>query len=65
MTRDAPIDGLDRSGGSYRVRSPQAGDAIGSALRDAYREQLALPSDMAALLRKIGPRPATTRDIGN
>lgn len=38
---------------SYVVGTPRASDALGSALRDAYRRDAALPEDLAQLLRQL------------
>jgi len=38
---------------AYRVESPQASDAIGSALRDAFAREMGLPDDMAVKLARL------------
>ena len=50
------------SEGGYRVQLPRTCDAMGVVLRDAYERDLGIPDDMMLLLRKMGNRPATTRD---
>ncbi|MDF7775745.1 hypothetical protein P1X14_10850 [Sphingomonas sp. AOB5] len=44
------------------MQAPRQGDAIGLALRDAYEQDLGLPEDMAAMLRRLNG--ATTRQYG-
>lgn len=36
------------------MEAPRAGDAIGSALRNAFDRDAGLPDDMAALLSQLG-----------
>jgi hypothetical protein len=38
---------------AYRVEAPRASDAIGTALRDAYTREPALPEDMTAILHRL------------
>lgn len=63
MGQRAPIGAENASGSGYEVELPRESDAIGCVLRDAYARDLGLPDDMLALLRKMGSRPATSRDF--
>lgn len=54
MTRPLHLDQPGTARPGVRVRAPQAGDAIGEALRDAFGcRHPSLPDDMSALLRRI------------
>tara|TARA_Y100000815_G_scaffold271851_1_gene299355 strand:- start:2026 stop:2217 length:192 start_codon:yes stop_codon:yes gene_type:complete len=53
MNRTPSRSATAAASSGYRVEAPRAGDAIGLALRDAYDNDLGLPDDMAALLRRL------------
>jgi len=48
-----PGSAAEANNPTYRVEAPRASDAIGSALRNAFRDECGLPDDMAALLRQL------------
>ena len=56
MCFSAMVNALTQPKSAYVVERPRAGDAIGSALRTAYRDRT-VPGDMTALLNRLDAIP--------